>query len=508
MRRSWDVTVSEPPLGGTRRTVLRGGLVPDFSTSSLLGADVALRDGRIDEVSTAGITPGLDDAVLDVSGQLVLPGFVNAHSHSYATVSRHVAPGLPLEPWMVHSWANTVGRTADEIRLAATVQAIEALRTGTTTVLDHLGGAVTSLSPALKAYEQVGIRAFVAPMISDIPLPETVGVPKDQWPAEAEASAPEFDPLNARELLDAVRELHREWDGRAGRIRVMLGPSAAQRCTDALLEGCAQLSEDLDVPVHTHLLESRAQAVIAPPSGSGTWGDHLRRTGLMTSRLSVAHAVWSDPHDLDLLAEAGATIVHNPQSNLQLGSGIGALHAWRRRGVQVALGTDGANCGGSLDMVSSMRLAAILHRSGIADPAEWEDPWSVLRMATRAGAAALRMSDVGTLEVGARADLCTFDLGGTVYSSGEDSLAGLVYSSYDHGARLVVVDGNVVVRDGRVTTVDEDALLDEVRAVHAHLMRRNDRYNQLAAAQTPFLTRLAATAQPTRPIIEFTPPGA
>lgn len=507
MRRSQDVTVGHPP-GGTRRTVLRGGLVADFGTSNLLRADVALRDGRIDQVSTAGITPGADDAVLDVSGQLVLPGFVNAHSHSYATVSRHVAPGLPLEPWMIHSWANTVGRTADEVRLAATVQAIEALRTGTTTVLDHLGGAVTNLSPALEAYEQVGIRAFVAPMISDVPLPETVGVPRDQWPVEADASAPEFDPSNARELLDAVRELHRQWDGRAGRIRVMLGPSAPQRCTDALLEGCAQLSEDLDVAVHTHLLESRAQADIPPPAGSRTWGDHLRRTGLMTSRLSVAHAVWADPHDLDLLAEAQATIVHNPQSNLQLGSGIGALHAWRRRGVPVALGTDGANCGGSLDMLSSMRLAAILHRPGIADPAEWEDAWSVLRMATQAGAAAVRMPDAGSLEVGARADLCAFDLGGTVYSSGEDPLAGLVYSSYEHCARLVVVGGEVVVRDGRVTRVDEDALLGEVRAIHAHLMRRNDRFNQLATAQTPFLTRLAATAPPNRPLIEFSPPRA
>lgn len=484
------------------RTLLRRGLVADVSRHTLDRADVVVSAGRIETVSTAAVQPGADDTVIDLDGHLVLPGFTNAHTHSYATLTRHVAAGMPLEPWMVHAWANTVGRGADEVRLAAMLQAVEGARTGTTTVLDHLGGSLDTLSSALEAYEEVGLKVHFAPMISDIPLPETVGVPPRQWPPETEALAPDFAAPSAHELLETVRELHRAWHGRSGRIAVMLGPSAPQRCTDDLLKGCAALSEELDLPVHTHLLESRAQARMVPPAGARSWAEHLRRSGLLTSRLSLAHAVWADPHDLDLIAEAGATIAHNPQSNLQLGSGIGQMHEWRSRGIPVALGTDGSNCA-SLDMLWSMRLAAILHRPGIADSTKWEDPWSVLTMATSTGARGLGVGDGGLLVPGAPADLTAFPIDTSPYSSGEDPLASLVLSSYDHRASVVLVDGEVVVNGGKATRVDEEAILAEARDRHVHLMRRNHRLGQLAEKQTTYLTRLAARAAPTRALVEF-----
>jgi cytosine/adenosine deaminase-related metal-dependent hydrolase len=486
------------------RTLISGGVIPSTAPGGVVRCDLAVRGGRIEEVSHQALQPTGQDRVVDVTGHLVLPGFVNAHTHSYATVSRHVATGLPLEPWMMHAWANTIGRRKDEVHLAASVQALEALKTGTTCVLDHLGGSVDTMSGALEAYDATGIRAFFAPMISDIPLTRTVGLGPRQWPSDARHDAPELTPPGAVELMEATADLHRQRRHRPDRVRVMLGPSAPQRCSTTLLEACAEMSSELDLPVHTHLLESRAQAVMAPPDGAASWSEHLDRVGLLTHRLSVAHAVWATADDLARLAAAGATIVHNPQSNLQLGSGIGQLATWRRFGINVALGTDGANCGGSLDMVSSMRMAAILHRSGVADPPDWETPRSVLQMATSAGATALGLEG-GGLTPGSPADLCTFDLSGSAYASGEDPLAGLVLSSYDHRASTVLVAGEVVVRDGRVLTVDEESILDEARAVHTFLMRRNAPYAAIAEAQTPALTGLAAQAGPPRPIVEFVP---
>jgi guanine deaminase len=485
------------------RILFKGGIVADTQARTLMHADVLVEDERIVQVVPEGISVSAGDRVLDVRDCLVLPGFVNAHTHSYATLSRHVAGELPLEPWMVHTWANTIGRTAQETKLSALLAALEAVKTGTTALLDHLGGDVTTTSAALQAYDELGIRVALAPMISDVALPETVGVPAEHWPAAAQANSPAFLPANADDLLARTEELHRTWHGRNGRISVLLGPSAPQRCTTGLLERCAELAEKLDVGVHTHLLETRTQALIPPPPGARSWVDHLKSVGLLSPRLSVAHGVWLDGDDMADLAESGVTIVHNPQSNLQLGSGIAELGQWRSYNVPVALGTDGVNCGGSMDMLSSMRLAAILHRPGQADPARWESAWSVLELATRAGAQALALADTGTLRAGMTADLSVFDIRASAFATHEDPLASQVFSSYDHRARWVMVGGRVIVNDGVVATVDENAIVAEAAEMHRHLLARNDKYAKLALAQQAFLTRVSAEATPPREIMAF-----
>jgi 5-methylthioadenosine/S-adenosylhomocysteine deaminase len=480
-----ETTESAPEPGKASRTLLQGGIVADTQARTLERADVLVEDERIVQVLPAGASVPEAERLLDVRDCLVLPGFVNAHTHSYATLSRHVGNGLPLESWMVHTWANTIGRTAQETKLSALLAALEAVKTGTTALLDHLGGDVRTTSAALEAYDQLGIRASVAPMISDLALPDTVGVPTEKWPAAAKANSPDFLPANANDLLARTEELHRTWHDRNGRISVFLGPSAPQRCGTGLLERCAELAEKLDTGVHTHLLETRTQALLPPPPGARSWVDHLK-------------------DDMADLAQSGVTIVHNPQSNLQLGSGIAELDQWRSHNVPVALGTDGVNCGGSMDMLSSMRLAAILHRPGQADPARWESAWSALELATRAGAQALALADTGTIRAGMTADLSVFDMRATAFATHEDPLASLVLSSYDHRARWVMVGGRLIVDDGIVTTVDESAIVAEAAEVHRHLLRRNDKYAELARAQQTFLTRVSAQATPPREIMTFT----
>ncbi len=490
--------VSQPML-------IRGGYIADVAARRVVRADVLVEGGRVRSV----IPPGGDGTaaqVIDASGCLVIPGLINAHSHSYSPLVRHVAQGLPLEPWMMYCWANTIGRTPEETYLSATLQGIEALKTGTTTVLDHLGGDVEVMSAALRAYFDLGIRAVLAPMVSDISMPDTVGVPSAQWPPDTRADDDALAPADAAELLGMSEVLHADWHGRDDRLSVFLGPSGPQRCSIAMLEQVADLASKLDTGVHTHLLETRVQARTPTPRDERSWVRVLDSVGLLTSRLSVAHAVWLSEQDMHDLAGRGVSIVHNPQSNLQLGSGIGQLHRWRRHGIPVALGTDGVNCGGSMDMLNSMRLAAIIHRPGLANPLGWESPWSVLDSATRGGANALSMRDLGSIAPGMRADLSVFETTGTAFATHEDSLASLVLSSYDHRARMVMVGGRIVVDDGQVTTVDERGAVEQAAQMHYAMTRRNSRYADLAQAQEGFLTQLSLAAAPAREIVSFEMP--
>ena len=482
-------------------TLIRGGLVPDPETRRVHRKDLLIQDGIIASVAEPGVLAGDGIRILEATGSLILPGFVNAHTHSYGTLARNFGPGLPLEPWMMYSWAITGGRTPEEAYLSAFIQGVEALLTGTTTILDHLGGDVAFSGEAARAYDDLGIRAAVAPMISDMPLHLTVGVEESRWSAEHEAGARMLEPLPAAELLELTRALHAKWHGAGdGRISILVGPSAPQRCSPELLDGCAQLSEELDARVHTHLLETRVQS--AHPR-AGVW--ELDRHGLVDERLIGAHAVWATPDELARLGEAGASLVHNPHSNLQLGSGIAELARWRANGVNPALGTDGSNCGGSLDMLSSMRLATLLHRPSLADESRWESPWTTLDMATTRGAKALGLTAVGRIAEGWNADLAIFDISSTPFFASDDPLASLILSSTSSLATHVLVAGRVVVEDGAIEGIDLSELSERASAASAAIFSRNSaRIRDVAEAQRDVLVSLVRSARPPRPIVSFT----
>ncbi|MDQ1582504.1 MAG: hypothetical protein QOF36_558 [Microbacteriaceae bacterium] len=483
------------------RLALVGGLIADVKARVLRRADVLVEDGTIALVAEPGALDLVNARVLDLGGSLLLPGLVNAHTHSYSMLCRHVGTGLPLEPWMMHAWSYTQGRTLDEVRLSALLHGLEALKTGTTTLLDHLGGDVANCDAALEAYQALGIRAVVAPMVSDVALPDSVGLAAEDWPAASLRHARELQPPT-HDLVSAIIDLHQRWEGRSELLRVFLGPSAPQRCSRELLEKCSQASAELNMGVHLHLLETRAQAAMVPPSGEPSWVAYLGSLGLLTPRLSAAHGVWMSPAELEQAAESGVSLVHNPWSNLVLGSGIAELGAWRRLGVHAALGTDGVNCGGSMDMLVAMRLAMALHRPAQTDPDEWETIWSILALASSGGSRALGLAP-GVIAEGARADISVFDTIGTEYCTEENSLASLLMSSHNHSARMVVVGGQVVVEDGRSTLIDEGALLAEAADAFAGVRKRNARLRLIAGAQEKTLLGVAMSAPPNRQVMPF-----
>lgn len=482
--------------------LVAGGLVADVECERTTRADIWIENDTITAVGPASSYTQATDGttVIDASDCLIVPGLINAHTHSYATLARQLGSGLPLEPWMMYSWAVTGGRSPQDIHLSALLQGVEAMRSGTTMLLDHLGGDVELISHAADAYQRLGMRATLAPMISDIPLHKTVGLQPRELQSLSDDARHLLEPPSASALLDATKSLHANRHDSEGLIQVFVGPSAPQRCSPELLDGCASLRDELHTGVHTHLLESRVQA-----SDPRAHLERLEKHDLVDDRLVAAHGVWVDEEELQLLGGRGASLVHNPQSNLQLGSGIAALPRWRINNINASLGTDGANCGGSLNMLASMHLATLLHRPGVANNACWESPWSTLRMATQGGARALGLDHiVGKIATGYKADLALFQMEETPYAACPDALEALILSGLPAHALHVICDGKVVVKDNRPTAVDAPDLIARAgEAAEALIGQKANAIQTVADTTRAELEELSRQSPSPRSVIAF-----
>lgn len=463
----------------------------DDKNTVLPEADILVSEGQIQAVGP-GLTPGAGEPAetLELAGKMVIPGLINAHSHAYANLVKGMGDLLPLEPWMYY--AMLAGKlTRDEVRIAALLQVIENLRNGCTAFVDHLAREYAGLDTALATYAETGVRAAVAPMISDRRYDQGLPFGEGDLTAEEAADFSQVKPRPAAEILAECEELICKWHGFHDLLRVMPGPSGPQRCSDELLTGSYELAEKYDVGFHTHLLETRIQAETAYHLWGKSMVEHLSELGILSERVSLAHSVWLTDREIELLAGSGASVVHNPVSNLTLGSGIAPLIKFRRAGVNIALGTDGSNCGGSQSLFQSLRLAAVLPRIGTPVYEEWPGASEVLRMATAGGARVLRAEDkLGSLAPGKAADLVVIDLKRTTYQPLNDPLQQLVYGETGSGVEMVMVAGRILLAQGRLTTVDEEAVLAEACQVAASLSRTKGEWLEQVKGQYRAVERL------------------
>ncbi len=347
--------------------LLRGGLV--FDGHSFVANDVVVADGRVGAVGPASDVPAGAE-VVDLKGDLVLPGLVNAHYHSPDNLGTGRLDTAPLELWSLGSVPSR-SSSPDELRVAALFGAAEMLRGGVTGVVDMLrlpdGMADAPFDAVAGAYVDAGMRAAIAPVLVDLPVERTL--PLAEWrdlPADAGLVSAS---------LAVVEDLARRWRGRDGRIDVHVAPSGPQRCSEALLEGAVALARRLGTRLHTHALETRPQATQA----LHRWGvpliTHLERIGALGPSTVLAHVVWPRPDEIAAIAASGTVVVHNPASNAALGSGRAPVPDMIAGGVVVALGTDAVD---AVVRVYLNRLSDLLfvmaraanHRAGIVET-EW-----------------------------------------------------------------------------------------------------------------------------------------
>jgi len=419
----------------------------------LVEGDLSIRDGRIAAIARAIDEP--HDRVLDARGGYVLPGFVQTHVHLCQTLFRGYADDLPLMAWLrTRVWPMEAAHTASTLRAAARLAAAELLSSGTTTVL-----TMETVHDTDVVFEEIaasGLRATIGKCMMDF-----------------DAQVPKRLQEETRASIDESVAIRKRWDGAAnGRLRAAFAPRFAVSCSRELLEAVASISAADRALVHTHASESRDEiAIVRSMSGGMANVEYLASLGLASPRLCAAHCVWVDDREQELLAAHDVKVMHCPGSNLKLGSGVAPVAAMRARGITVSLGADGAACNNRLDMFEEMRLAAVLQamrqEPGVLAARE------VVWMATRAGARTLALDDqIGSLEVGKKADVIVVDRDRPHLAPGPDPYSTLVYAARGSDVRATIVDGALLVDDFAPVEVDRAEIAAEARRAAQQLAAR------------------------------------
>lgn len=415
------------PGEGEGSVIANGAIDIDSSTGRILAV------GSINELADA------PDEVLNVGGAL-MPGLVNAHAHGPMTLVRSAGDGMPLMQWLTEGvWPREAKLTPDDVVIGMVLASCEMLLAGVTTSVE-MYMFEDQVAHAVKA---TGGRAQV--------MAGVLG-----------AIAPTPEAFTAR--LEAVSTFCTKHSDPEARVTGGFGPHSVYDLGPERLTELAEAAASVDAMIHVHLEETQdeRQQVIDAHGRSAT--QVLADAGVLSQPTVAAHGVWLDVIDLGLLAQANASVVHCPMSNLKLGSGIADIASWAQAGVGRALGTDGVASNDNLNMWEDLRLAALLARGTAHDPGAVSAP-EAFALATKGGAAAIGLPDVGELRPGAWADLIRIDLDQPAFAPGvdEDRFANLVWAGSPQAVTDVWVAGKQVVTQGAIATVDLDAILAGAR---------------------------------------------
>jgi 5-methylthioadenosine/S-adenosylhomocysteine deaminase len=425
--------------------LVTGGIVVTMDDGGRVIPDgaVAIDGNAILEVGPAA---GLDAKYnarerIDARGQIVLPGLINTHTHAPMVLFRGLADDMALMDWLTQYIfpAEKATVSPEFVRIGTRLAALEMIESGTTTYADmYYFEEVIA-----EATKNAGIRGVLGQTIIRFPV--------------ADAATPE-------EGLARTETFLADW-ANDELIVPAVAPHAPYTLTPETLKATRALANKYNAPLLIHLAETRDEVGIIAKEQQASPAMFLDRLGLWAGRSLAAHAVWVDDADMTMLAARGVGVSHNPESNMKLASGTAPVPAWLTHGMRAGLGTDGAASNNDLDMFEAMRTAALLHKHASGDPRAMPAR-QVLDLATRGGAAALGLADkIGSLQGGKRADLITVAMDDARQTPMFDPLSHLVYVARGTDVRTTIVNGRVLMREGRVLTLDRATVLREANAM-------------------------------------------
>jgi 5-methylthioadenosine/S-adenosylhomocysteine deaminase len=384
---------------------------------------------------------------MDVPDSIIMPGLVNAHTHAAMTCFRGIADDMELMDWLNDYIFPAEARNVDpELAYWGSMLACaEMIKSGTTTFSDmYIFEEETA-----KAAKKAGMRCLLGEVLFDFPSPSF---------------------KTSAEGLACTEKLIRKWADDS-LINIMVEPHSLYTCSPELLKASKALADRYHVPLATHFLENKAEAKQLKEKFGQRATTFLRDIGLLDDRFIAFHGVLMDEEDIRLFADHGCKVVHNPESNMKLASGVAPVSTMLEHGIVVGLGTDGCASNNNLDMFEEMDTAAKLEKSARLDPTVMSAR-TVIRMATRNGAKTLGLDSlVGTLEVGKKADLCIIDMNRPHLTPLYNEYSHLVYAVNGADVDTVLINGKVVMRNRKLLTIDEDEAMGRVREIALRVLR-------------------------------------
>jgi guanine deaminase len=450
-------------------TLIRGGRLVEGR------ADILIRDDAIAEIGTPQAPAGTKE--IDARGKLLHPGLINAHMHGHGNLAKGMGDRWTLELLLTAAPWITGHRSLEDKYLATLIGAAEMLMKGCTACYDLMAEFPTPSAEGLeavgRAYSDAGMRAVVAPMVADLSFFEAIPGLMEALPPPLQREVERLRLAPYRTSLENMRKALHGWKFDRDVIRPAVAPTIPLHCSDDFLKGCGILAREYGTGLQTHLSESKVQAVSALKKYGESLAAHMDALGLVGPGFTAAHGVWLDDEDMKRLAGRGASVAHNPGSNMRLGSGIADMRRMLECGINVGIGTDGASSSDNLNMYEAMRIASLASKVRGPDWERWITTREVLEAGTAGSARALGFEKLGRLAPGWKADIVFLDLGNVNWIPLNDAVNALVHTEDGSAVHSVMVGGRMVVENRKLVNVDLAKLARDAETARERLERLN-----------------------------------
>jgi len=451
-------------------TVVRGGKLLDISRRQALPVDILIKGDTIAQIGPRGLKAPAGATVIDARHRLMHPGLINAHTHGPGNLSKGLHDRWSLELLLTASQWNGIGRNLEDKYLSAMIGASEMVLKGCTAAYDLAAEfplpSVEGLSAMAKAYEEVGMRCVLAPMVADLTFFEAIPGLMNRLPAPLQKEVESFRLAPWKATTKQIKKALQKWP--FDKVRLAVAPTIPHHCSDAFLIACRDLAKDYDVGLHSHVAESKVQVIAGYQRYGTTLAAHMDKLGLVSDRYTVAHGVWLDGDDMKRLGDRGASVAHNPGSNMRLGNGLADVRGMLSARVNVGIGTDGANCSDNQNVYEAMRLASMVSKAQGPDVEHWLTTEEALRAATEGSARALGMEkEIGRIAPGYKADIVFLDLHHVNWIPTNDVVNQIVHTEDGSGVHSVMVGGRMIVENRKLLTVDLPKLAAQAAASQA-----------------------------------------
>jgi len=440
-------------------TVIRGGRVVDIKGHAAPEADILVQDGTIVEIGRPGLSAPPSVTVIDARNRLLHPGLINGHTHSHGNLAKGMADRITLELLLTAGPYMSGTRTLEDKYLSSQIGAAEMVLKGCTAAYDLAAEfpmpTAEGLAAIGQAYADVGMRAVLAPMVADTTFFEAIPGLMECLPAalQKEVEAYRLAPFEAS--IKQMKQALQGWKLADKGVHLAIAPTIPHHCSREFLLACLKLSKDFDTGLHSHVAESKVQVIAGYRLFGTSLTTYMDSLGLVGPNFTVAHGVWLDGDDMRLLGDKGASVSHNPGSNMRLGNGLADMRAMLEAKINVGIGTDGANCSDNQNMYENMRLASMVSKVQGPDWQRWITTHEVLEAATVGSARALGLGErIGKLEAGYKADIVFLDLEHVNWIPFNDPTNQIVHTEDGSAVHSVMIDGRMVVEGRKLLTVD------------------------------------------------------